>query len=566
MRAKFGRGWFQDEKTCEAVSKCVSLAALASDKQMVLAAIPNKHKKEIDLANKAKSSEARADYVDASCCCCCCCCCCCRSPKKQAKIPLKLENRKKTAQAPRTEAVAKYAAAIRWFRKQVDAKDRSRSEQQAPVGRSGSRPEQPFKYERMCDMKGCHDTARHGILQKECKDESDEGSLFHLRFCQTHAVFGATIAQHYGIEFPWFPCCSLSKVCLPVLANPQICEHRSCKDLAIHNDRFCGKHFKEQKDLAKRLLKWRTASSRETKKTATTRQPGQASRAEAKQGSEVSAPDAKWENDSCPFTQNADDSKPPEELIEDLKEKFAGLYRAVDALLSHVKDKWPGSHTILVQARDDLTKMLEWNENESITVSDLCDSAKNLNARVVKLKSDAKEMQKGGGGKKELLLAVLEECEGCLKITKQIMDTVGQPRSLGEAVEKVCFRGITSLAEKLASMENAVQSAGKMQGGLQGGAAGDGLEKTRHPKAVAEEVAATTAIQSLASKFEDRVQEVERRIETDFEKNSTEMFEKAAKELANAADEKTAGIFGQYERWLSDTLGFRLGLLGAFDP
>ena len=219
----------------------------------------------------------------------------------------------------------------------------------------------------------------------------------------------------------------------------------------------------------------------------------------------MSAPDAKWENDSCPFTQNADDSKPPEELIEDLKEKFAGLYRAVDALLSHVKDKWPGSHTILVQARDDLTKMLEWNENESITVSDLCDSAKNLNARVVKLKSDAKEMQKGGGGKKELLLAVLEECEGCLKITKQIMDTVGQPRSLGEAVEKVCFRGITSLAEKLASMENAVQSAGKMQGGLQGGAAGDGLEKTRHPKAVAEKVAATTAIQSLASKFEDRV-------------------------------------------------------------
>ena len=59
---------------------------------------------------------------------------------------------------------------------------------------------------------------------------------------------------------------------------------------------------------------------------------------------------------------------------------------------------------------------------------------------------------------------------------------------------------------------------------------------------------------------------MERRIETDFEKNSTEMFEKAAKELANAADEKTAGIFGQYERWLSDTLGFRLGLLGAFDP
>ena len=225
---KVGREWFTDSETCDILATRITKTLLTD-------------------ANKVGDGQKNAKPSPSD-----------AGKENKKHFPFSLPRRKADNSpvrhlriSQREESAFRYSAAIRWFAREFDSQKMLTS-----FKNGGTRPNAPFKYERMCDMQGCHDTARHGIFQMLCEDDE---VLFDLRFCQKHAVFGATIAQHHSINFPLLPCFKTDTVCRPVLANPEICVYQDCKDLAIHDNRFCSAHSKEQETLAGKQREWRTA-------------------------------------------------------------------------------------------------------------------------------------------------------------------------------------------------------------------------------------------------------------------------------------------------------------------
>ena len=225
---KIGREWFQDAETCNRITEHMMTAVFKSGPQ-----------KFGDTSGGVTTPKLGKEI--------------------KTKFNLKLEkaNEKPKVWIPiyhYKERSLKYAAAIRWFAYDYDFKTLRPSN-------LGKRPDVPFKYERVCDIQGCNDTAHHGIL---ILTSSGLEGQFGLRFCQKHAVYGATIAQHHNIEFPSLPCLKLGTVCRPVIANPEICEYGKCTDMAVHDKRFCQFHVLEYEEIAEKRKQWNKAIKKAT--------------------------------------------------------------------------------------------------------------------------------------------------------------------------------------------------------------------------------------------------------------------------------------------------------------
>jgi hypothetical protein len=349
------------------------------------------------------------------------------SSRNKPLLLLEGRDTKPVSPPPRSESAFKYSAAIKWFR----TKHANEGILQA---KSGPKREATFKYERHCDIKGCHDTAKYGILQQRMVDNEE---LFHIRFCQKHAVFGSTIAQHYNIKFPRFPCFQVNKRCLPVLANPQICEYPDCKDLAVHNNELCDEHLNTRKRLATKLEMWQMkkpkgneAKGQQQDKNAVRTQDTEEDKKHKRPFEGFNSLQG-TENAQEGITRARDKLKAPfESLIQSVKAHFApSMANGYEQDRKKIGDS--------VRALEDL-KALDGHGN----------SVQKFEKAIDDLKKSLKETSSGEPRNTETqtISKLQTECRQALEYAAALGKTVSRPKSLQEAVTKEQARSIREIS------------------------------------------------------------------------------------------------------------------------